>query len=308
LSIELFLWLDSLPGSTKDVVRKTSSYAVQVNSSGRVLFVLTNGASSITLTSNTSLTTGRWYHIVCVYNGNYAGVQRFGKSSIGSSNTQVDDDNGNNNAVSRFTLLETGILNRVSASLEYVDEIWPVEMCAVVYSSSGGEPASLVTSSPVSILNPPTPAHRNWTWVPFTLSPALVPAGDYYLGIVSDTVAGPLAKAVLVIGSEPSGGFTRKRSDSVSSPSAVFGTSAVSNSSQLAVYCDYTAVGRTGNEGRALIYIDGTLNVSGAYTAGIADNTNALEVTPAMSARVDELSIWNKALTSVQVATHYTAH
>ena len=309
MSIELFLWLDSLPGVTRDIVRKTGSYAVQVNTSGRVLFVLTGPSSNVTVTSNVSLSTGRWYHLVCVYNGNYAGAQVFGKTSIGSTTAQVDDDNGTNKAVSKFTLLEPALLNTVNLSLEYTDEIWPVEMCAVVYSSSStGDPDTLVTSSAVQVLSPPNPAWRSWTSVPFGLSPALVPAGDYFLGYVSDTQSGPLAKAPLVIGRETSGGDTRKRPDSVSGPSSPFGTSVLTSADQLAAYCSYTAVGRTGHEGKALIYIDGSLNVSGAYTGGIADTTNALEVTPSVAAKVDEVSIWSKALTSNQVATHYTAH
>ena len=310
LSIELFLWLDALPGATRDIVRKTSSYAVQVNSTGRVLFVLNNGASTITLTSNTSLSTGRWYHLVCVYNANYAGVQQFGKSTLGTTTAQVDDDNGNNKAACRFSLLEPALLNTVNLSLQYTDEIWPVEMCGVVYSADTlGNPDRLVTSSPVTVLGPPTPAWRSWTWVSFALTPALVPAGSYFLGYISDTVSGPLPKAPLVIGRETTGGTTRRKPDSVSSPSDPFGTAGtIGNTDELAAYCAYTAVGRTGNEGKALIYLDGALNVSGAYTGGIADNANALEVTPAVAARIDELSIWNKPLTPAQIATHYTAH
>lgn len=308
MSIELFLYLDSLPGATRDIVRKTSSYAVQVNTSGRVLFVLTNGAASITLTSNTSLSTGRWYHLVCVYNANYAGVQQFGKSTQGTLTAQVDDDNGNNKAVCEFALQEPALLNTVYLSLQYRDEIWPVQMQAVVYADDGtGGPGALVTSSPVSTLNPPNPQWRVATWVPFSLSPVLIPAGTYFLGYIADTVAG-IPKAPLVIGYESTGGDTRRRPDSVGSPTSPFGSSVSTSTDQLAAYCAYTAVGRTGLEGKALIYIDGALNVSGAYTGGIADNTNALEVAPAVAAKVDELSIWNKPLTSVQVATHYTAH
>lgn len=308
LSIELFLWLDALPGATRDIVRKTGSYSIQVNSSGIVIFNLTGTSGSVSLSSNVALTTNRWYHIVCVYNGNYAGVQRFGKSSLGSSNTQVDDDNGNNKAVSEFTLLEPALLNTVNISLQYVDEIWPVQMQAVVYADDGaGNPGALVTSSAVSVLTTPNPQWRVATWVPFTLTPALVPAGTYFLGYIADTIAG-IPKAPLIVGYETTGSDTRKRPDSVGSPSDPFGASVITSIQQLAAYCDYTAVGRTGNEGKALIYLDGALNVSGAYSSGIADTTNALEVTPAVAAKVDELSIWDKPLTGRQVATHYTAH
>lgn len=306
LSIELFLWLDSLPGATRDIVRKTSSYAVQVNSSGRVLFVLTNGASNITLTSNVSLSTGRWYHLVCVYNGNYAGLQVFGNATL-TDQLQVDDDNGNNKAVTTFPLPEPALLQAVNIALQYRDEIWPVQMCAVVYSKTDSLPDALVTSSPVQTLNPPTPQWRNWTWVTFPLTPILVPAGSYYLGYVADTVAG-IPKAPLVVGKTGASSQTVKRPDSVTGPSNPFGAANSETTDEMSMYASYTATSRTGHEGKALIYIDGALNVSAAYTAGIADNTNALEVTPAVAARVDELSIWNKALTGVQIATHYTAH
>lgn len=306
LSIELFLWLDSLPGATRDIVRKTNSYAVQVNSSGRVLFVLSNGGSGITLTSNVSLTTGRWYHLVCVYNGEYAGVQSFGRSTVGSTTAQVDDDNGLNKTVCQATLLESALLNTVNIALQYSDEIWPVEMCAVVYTDDFGSPGALVTKSDAQVLNPPTPQWRSLTWVPFALSPIVVPADLYHVGYVADTVAG-IPKAPLQISRETTGGVTSRRPDSVSGPSDPFGTF-TSSTDFLSIYTDYTAIGRTGKEGKAMIYIDGALNVSGAYAAGIADNTNALEVTPSVAARVDELSIWDRPLTDAQVATHYTAH
>src|SRR4029077_15087570 len=57
LSIELFLNLPSLPGSTLDVIRKTGSYRIQVNTAGNVLFNVVNGASSVTVTSNAALST-----------------------------------------------------------------------------------------------------------------------------------------------------------------------------------------------------------------------------------------------------------
>jgi concanavalin A-like lectin/glucanase superfamily protein len=308
LSIELFLNLGSLPGSTLDIVRKTGSYAVQVDTSGHVLFVVTGASSNVTVTSNTTLQTNAWYHLVCVYNGNYAGATQFGKTTLGATSAQVDDDNGNNKAVSKFTLAETALLESLKVSLQYIDEIWPVEMCAVVYSDASGSPDALVTSSAVQILNPPNPLWRTWTWVNFPLTPAVVPAGDYHIGYVSDTSAGPLAKAVLVVGRDATGGTTSRRPDSVSGPSNPFGTVSSSNADRLAVYADYEAVGRTGNEGKALVYVNGSLDTSSVYSGGIADTANALEICPAVTASVDEVSIWNKALTPVQIATHYTAH
>jgi hypothetical protein len=152
------------------------------------------------------------------------------------------------------------------------------------------------------------PQWRTWTWVNFPLTPAVVPAGTYHIGYVADTVAGALNKAPLVVGRDTSGGLVSQRPDSVSGPSDPFGDVLASNTGTLAAYCDYTAIARTGFEGKIVMYIDGARNTSTAYTAGIADTANALEVCPSLAAQVDELSIWNKPLSSVQVATHYTAH
>jgi Concanavalin A-like lectin/glucanases superfamily len=307
LSLEMFLRLAALPGSTKDIVRKTGSYAVQVNSSGNVIFQLT-GTATTTITSNVALTTNRFYHLVCVNNGNYSGVQQFGKTTLGATQFQVDDDNGNNKTVGKFTLLESALLRDVNLSLQYVDEVWPVQMCAVVYADNAGVPGALITKSDVQVLNTPTPQWRAWTWVNFPLTPAVVPAGTYHIGYVADTVAGPLGKSVLVIGSDTTGGTTAKRPDSVTGPSDPFGGVSVSTTNTLAAYCNYTAISRTGFEGKVLMYIDGARNVTANHGAGITNTANTLDVCPALAAQVDEISIWNKPLTSVQVATHYTAH
>ena len=142
----------------------------------------------------------------------------------------------------------------------------------------------------------------------FPLTPAVVPAGTYHIGYIADTQAGPNNKPVLAIGLDAGTGLMSRTSDSVTSPSNPFGTVASSNANTLAAYCDYTAISRTGFEGKVLMYINGARNVSGSYSAGIADTANTFDVCPALSAQVDEISIWNKPLTSVQVATHYTAH
>ncbi len=308
LSIELFVKLSSLPGATRDIVRKTGSYAVQVTSSGQVLFVVTGPSSSVTVTSTTTLSTNTWYHLVCVYNGNYSGAQQFGKATLGSTILGLADGNGNNNLVGKFTLVETALLKHVNMALEYTDEIWLVQLRGVVYADNAGAPGALVAVSPEPVLyyQPPTPALRSWTWVSFPVS-AAVPAGDYHIGVVSDT-AGPPGKVAIFVSRDTTGGVTSVHNDSVTGPSDPFGTILGSTADNLSVYCDYTAVARTGNEGKALIYINGARNVSSVYSGGIADTANAVEIAPAVAAQVDEVSIWNKALTPVQIATHYNAH
>lgn len=310
LSIECFVYLTAYPGSLQNIIVKGNSYGVRVNTSGQLDWIVVGPTSTGNVISNVALQTNRWYHVVCVYNGNYAGVQTFGQATLGAAQFQVDDDNQNNKTVGKFTLLEPAILNNVNVSLQYVDEIWPVQMRGVVYADnpdSPGTPGALVTSSDVQLLNPPTPQWRSWTWVPFPLTPAAVPAGVYHIGYVADTVAG-IVKAPLVVGVNTSGGVISQRPDSVSGPSDPFGSVAASNTQTLAAYCGYTAIARTGFEGKVLMYIDGARNTSAAYSGGIADTSNALQVCPTLAARVDEISIWNKPLTSVQVATHYTAH
>jgi hypothetical protein len=180
-------------------------------------------------------------------------------------------------------------------------------MRAVVYADVAGAPGALVTSSPVQTLNPPSPQWRNWTWVTFPLTPAVVPAGSYHIGYIADTVAG-ISKAPLVVGRISTGGVTSRRNDSVSSPSDPFGTVTSSNADLLAVYLDYTAVGRTGNEAKALLYINGVRVASSVYSAGAADNANPFEIASNVAMHVDEVSVWNKALSPVQIANHYTAH
>ncbi len=308
MSIELFVRLAAYPGAERSLVVKLDSYYVNVDTTGRIIFYALNAPAGIGVTSNVALALNTWYHIVGVYNGGYSGTQRIGKSTTGATSQQVDDDNGNNKTVTSFTLLEPAILRTVTLQLQYVDEIWPVQMQAVVYSDSAGDPDALVTSSAVQVLNPPNPLWRTWTPVSFPLTPAVVPAGTYHIGYIADTSAGPLAKAVLAISADATGGNTSQRSDSIGSPSDPFGGITVANTKLLSTYCDYTAVARTGFEGKAILYINGARNTTANYTGGIADNANSLQVCPTLAAQVDEISIWDKALTSVQVATHYTAH
>lgn len=309
LSIELFVKLPAYPGTTQPVVSKASAYDVYIGTTGLVTFALWNGAVNGSVTTNTALALNRWYHITCVYNANYAGAQRFGKSTIGATTAQVDDGDGNNSAVTRATLLEQGILTSASVNLQYVDEIWPVEMSAVVYADSAGVPGALVTKSGVQTLSPPSPAWRSPTWVTFPLTPIVVPAGTYHIGYVADTVFGGGTKNVLAVGVDATGGLTSYHgSGSPSGPNDPFGPATISNANVLAAYCDYKATSRSGLEGKALVYIDGAINVSTVYGGGIADTSNALQVCPAMAAQVDELSIWSKALSPVQIAQHYTAH
>lgn len=306
LSVEMFLRLTAYPGTWQDVVDKTSSYNIAVSPSGQIAWTLLNGANTVVVGSNVLLALNTWYHIVCVYNGEYAGGNAFGAGSTGATTLGLEDDNGNNKVVSKYTLVETALLRNVHVLMGYTDEIWGVNACGVVYADNAGVPGDLVAASGVSYLYPPNPPHKSYDWVRFPLS-AAVPAGDYHIGCVTDTV-GPSGKIAIFAKRDTTGGTTSWRNDSVSGPSDPFGAVTVSSTDSITMYCDYTAVSRTGQEGKALIYINGALNTSAVYSGGVADTANALQITPSMAAQVDELSVWNRALSPVQIATHYNAH
>lgn len=311
LSIELFLKLSAIPGATKTILRKTGSYTIQVNSSGKLLFVVENGASNATVTSSATLTTDVWYQIVCVCNQNYNGVQQFGRSTSSyPTGAQVDDTNGNNKAVSKFTLSELALLTSVTMNIWFIDEIYAVTMIPVIYTDAAGVPSTLVARGAGKVLYPPSPAWRATSWINFPLEPAVAPAGDYHLGYVSDTTGIGAAKAPLVIGNVATGGTTSKRPDDITSPDTSFGSVVVSNANIYDVYCDYTALARTGREGKASIYLNGAFDNSANYTAGIADTANSLEFFPDadFAASLDEVSVWDRALSDVEVALHRLAH
>ena len=204
---------------------------------------------------------------------------------------------------------EAGIVSSITMSLRYYDEIWPVTMRALVYTDSGGNPNALVATSESQTFNTPTILWGTYSWITFPITPVLLSAGDYHIGGIADTEAGPLTgKTVLNIGRETSGGDTERRNDSVSSPSDPFGSVTSATADTLAVYASYTATERTGREGTAAVYINGAFDKSEAYTSGIADNANAVSIAPSFACSLDEISIWNRVLTDLEVATHYTAH
>lgn len=310
LSLELFVKLSAYPGSTQAILTKSGSYSVSVTSTGFVQFQIVGPSVTTTLLSNVALATGVYNHIACVYNANYSGAQRFGKSTNGAIQVGIDDGDGNNTAVTSTTLLEQGLLRSVTMLLQYFDEIRPVSMSADVYADDGtGVPGVLVTKSDALTLSPPLPVWRSPTPVTFQIAPVIVPAGTYYLGYTADTLEDPGPKSVLQIGADATGGSTSYRaSDTPGSPANPFGAATTTTTNVLAAYCDYTATSRSGLEGKALIYLNGALNVSTARTDTISDTANALQICPSLAATVDEVSVWNKPLSSVQIAQHYTAH
>lgn len=309
LSIECWLTLDNLPGATRAILSKPNAFSLSVDSTGHVIFDIDDGGSGLTLTSTGVLVPDEPFHIVAVLNQNYAGAQSFGKSTEGASNLGLGDAS-NNKIVGQYELLEPAILQTVHIDLRYFDEIWAVDANAVVYADDGADdPGELVTVSAVRTLNQPEVAWRDYSFIPFTLTPALAPAGLYHLGLITDTLAGPLDKGALQIGYTAGGGVRATRSDSVGSASDPFGAVSSAGTEQLDVYCEYEATSRTGLEGKAAIYLNGALDSSspGTYTGGIQDSADDIVLYEDFAAVGDDLSIWDRPLTGVEVATHYLA-
>lgn len=305
-TFEFLLRVSSLPGTTKTIIRKTNSFSVQLNSTGKIIFNCINGGSSVAVTSLGSIGTNTWYLITCVLNQEYNGAQQFGKTSSSGTFMSLDDDNGNNKVVSKFTLPEAAILNQITAKLQYFDEIWHVDCCAVVYADNGTAPSGLVAASAVQDLYSPPVNWRADSDVVFPLQPVLVPAGDYNLGLITDTVAG-IPKVAIRIPIDTTGGDLVKRPGQVTSPEDPFGSPVVSNDDVMAIYCDYTAVGRTGLEGKAMVYINDILDNSAAYTSGIADTASSFEVMPDLAGDIDEGLVWDRPLTPLEISEHQMA-
>ena len=310
MSLEFFFKFSALPGATRDIVSKASSYAAQLNTSGKLLFRVDNGASNVTVTSVQTLAINTWYHVVCVLNQEYAGAEQFGDTSVGASGTNLDDDNGNNKISGLFTLPEPAILDAVTVFLRYYDEsLWFVQTKAHVYSDSAATPDDLITESELVTIQPASPDVEYVTFNPLTypLAPVVVPDGDYWIGFTTDTVGG-VPKSVFQMAYTAAAGTRAKRPDSVSSPSDPWGSVTSAGTEELSIYCDYTAIARTGQEGKAAVYINGVLDNSASYALGIADNANALQISPSAAFNVDEVSVWDRVLSPLEVATHYLAH
>lgn len=303
LSLELLIELPSIPGSTKTIYAKAGSYTIQVNSSGKLLFKVENGASSVTVTSVATLLANVPYLVGCVYNEGYSGTEQFGQASHGADSARqaVNDDT---KYVTSFELPETALLNTVYLSLNYPDEVHAVDVIALVYADEAGAPGALVAQSAPQNINDES-LWRNPTFVAFPVA-AVVPAGTYWLGFMG---LDPYPGAGLYVTGASSGGTTKSGADTFSDGAEdPFGTVAGTTADLLSVYATYSAVGRTGLEGKAAIYLNGAVDQSAAYTDGIADTANAFQhATTDAAVIADELSIWDRALTAVEFANHYRA-
>jgi hypothetical protein len=305
MALELFGKFPSIPGSTKTVIGKAGSYVLEINSAGKLLWTLTGPSTSVTVTSTATIVPGFYYQIVGVYNGDYTGATVFGYQTQGSLQTPILGDfyqgsptGANNLTVGKYTILEKGQLTSVVMDIQRVfDTTLDEKLRAVVYADSGGAPGRKLGESDEQTL---TSAARAWYTFPVDVA---VPAGPVWLGFIAGESSGQFQ-----IGYESTGGNHAYKNDSYSGGSAdPFGSPAGTDALKLSIYANYTATGRTGAEGKALIYLNGQQDNSSSYTGGIADTANAISFAPSVAVTLDEPSIWNKKLTPVQIATHYAA-
>lgn len=323
LALQCWLKFASFPGSTQTVIGKAGSYELKVTSAGKLTWTLTNGAQSVTVTSATTLSTGQWYQVVGVYNGDYTGATVFGKQTTGAAQELVSGDydatsaTGHNNLnVSKETLLEKGRITSIVMDMQKrpstSQNSW---VAAVAYADSGGVPgAKIAQSIPRWLSHHDIGMARQW--ITFDINGIAYP-GSVWLGYV-----GGQSSQRWNIGLDTSGGTRKWRNAAVTDSSVShygtgfpltgetpdpFGTVVSGDSQRLAIYANYAAMARTGDEGFALLYLNGVLDASSAYTRGIADTANALLFASSVAVSIDEPSIWNKKLTPVEVARHYSA-
>ncbi len=318
-ALEGWFRLPSAPSGTVTVMGKASSYELKATPGMKLWWVLSNSGNTTTVVSATTLVANTIYHVAGVYNGDFTGTPIFGNQVQGTTLLALPPDyragdatSENNLQVSKHTIQEKGQITSVVADLNHYSDagVTPQDLVAVVYADDNGEPGQLLTQSPAQRL---TTTGRRWVTFPLSCS---VQAGDVWLGIVSGAILGS-DSVVMQIGVETTGGTHRAKNSSVSdgtvvtgidgTPTDPFGTASVSDANLFAIYANYTPTGRTGAEGKALIYLNGVQDASTGYTHGIADTSNNLQHPTGGAVDMDAWSIWNKKLTPVQVATHYAA-
>jgi hypothetical protein len=315
MALECFVKFASFPGTTKNVIVKPSSYALAVTSAGKLTWTLSNGANTVIVTSASTLSTATWYHVVGVYNGDYTGAPIFGNQTQGASQATMPGDyalgssTGHNNLqVSKETILEKGLVTSVVMDLQKaVDATLYEWVAAVVYEDSAGVPGAKIAQSAAQNLGAALTSRQ---WVTFPVNGVAQP-GPVWLGYVGGSNSNRTR-----IGQETTGGTRKWRNDSVTETSGYtltgetpdpFGSIVSGDSGRFAIYANYTPLARTGDEGYALLYINGVEDAKTAYAHGIADSSSATDFASTVACSIDEPSIWNKKLTAVQVATHFAA-
>jgi len=318
----------ALPSSTQTILGKAGSYELKLTAAGKLTWTLT-GATTATVTSNTSIATNRWYMVAGVYNGDYSGVPQLGQTTAGATLIGLAGDyragalTGNNNLqVSQFLAQENGHVSELVMRLA-IDSGAPYsqDVAAVIYRDTAGAPGEKLAQSDgqflvsTSLGGPIPLSNVGSVWWTFPLEASLYRGSNYWLGFAggalhtSDTT-------VLVIGATTTGGQLRGKNSVVSedgdgpasqSVDDPFGTPALTNTTKLDVYANYTPTSRTGNEGQAVLYVDGVLDNSVSYTSGIADSTNNLQHPTTLAVTLDDWMIFNRRLTAEEVAMLYAS-
>lgn len=319
IAIEILLRVAGYPAADEPIVQKTGSFEFGIKSNGKLYLTLT-GTGSVTVTTNNAISTNTWHTLAFVYNGDYSGVAKLGKTSVGAARGNAYPDyragvltNQNNLQVSRFQALEKGVVSQIVVDLKTErDAPSPEDVCAVAYADASALPGAKLFQTEGQLIN--TGANVQ-AWVPFPASFVIAPFEYYWLGIAggAEHAADP---TVLTIGYDSTGGSYKAKNSVVSEGGAgpanqpaddPFGTPAATQAWVLGVYADYTPA-RTGEEGRALIYVDGQLENYGAYTGGIADSANAVSVLPgSYAADWKDLVFHNRKLNGAEVAEHFWA-
>jgi hypothetical protein len=86
-SLEGWVRVPALPASTRDIVAKRGSYLLQVDSAGRLLFLIKNDTTVTSVQSGAGMTTNTWYHVVCTYDGATASIYINGVLDQAASHT-----------------------------------------------------------------------------------------------------------------------------------------------------------------------------------------------------------------------------
>ncbi len=315
-ALEGWFRLPSLPSGTQTIMGKASSYELKATSAGFVHWIVTNSGNTATVVSSSAITANTWYHVAGVYNGDYTGTPIFGNQVQGSGLTSVPADyvagaaTGNNNLqVCKYTIPEKGQITSLVMDLKGSGGAYQ-DVAAVVYEDDNGAPSDLLAQSDSQRMG----LDNIRRWVTFPLSCSVF-SGDVWLGFVGGAIFSTVLSS-MAIGYETSGSTRKVKSSPVSDgdPNTVintadspFGTAALSDSDKFAIYANYTPTGRTGAEGKAVLYLNGVESASVSYAHGIGDSANNLQHPAGAAVDLESWAIYNKKLTPVQVATHYSA-
>jgi hypothetical protein len=321
IAVAFMLNVPSYPVSEKFLLNKSGEYGVAMKSDGTLRFYL-NGSARVDSSAPIPLNTDVF--ITCVYNGSYSGTPQVGKTSAGATTEGVFADymagattSENNVMVNRHQMLERGQVTDIVMFLErYADVPYFQDMAAVAFSDvTGPLPDAVLAQSAGQLLGSTALGTQPLVEVTFPLaSPFELDVNDYlwlgYAGGARHTSESP----VMLISCDTTGGTRAGKHATVSASSAgpasqdvgTFGAAGTSDSKLMAVYANYTPLGRTGDEGNALIYIDGQEDNRAAYSSGITAGTNAL-TGPQFDVKQDELLLWDRKLGPVEVAQLFAA-